>query len=167
MLLAEELRRIVRYEPETGDFVWLVGYGRRKAGSTASKRPYIQFTFSGKLLYAHRLAWLYVYGHFPECDLDHINGDPSDNRISNLRLATPQQNSANRPPHKDNKSGLKGVCLLPSGKYMASIKDGQRVKYIGLFDDPHVAYEAFRREEVRIHGEYAWTATDALQPHAL
>ena len=157
-ITAEELRKIVRYEPETGDFIWLVGYGRRKAGSIAPKRPYIQFTFQRKLLYAHRLAWLYVYGQFPDRDLDHINRDPSDNRISNLRLATPRQNSANRPVHKDSKSGLKGVCALPSGKYMASIKDGERVKYLGTFDDPNVAYEVFRREEVRIHGEYAWTA---------
>jgi len=155
MITAEELRTIVRYEPGTGDFLWLQGYGRRKAGELAPKRPYVRFKFNGKMYLAHRLAWLYVYGEWPKEFLDHINGDPSDNRISNLREATPLQNCANRRIHRDNKSGLKGVCQIESGKFMASIQEAGKQRYLGVFDSAKAAHQRYFEEAIRIHGEYA------------
>lgn len=155
MITASEFSRIARYEPETGDFVWLESLTRRKAGTKAARRPYVQLSIGGKLYYAHRLAWLVVYGEFPKGQLDHINGDPSDNRIANLREATPRQNSANTRAHRDNKSGYKGIFKLKSGKYMAAIKEDGRLNYLGVFDDPVVAYQRYSAEAIRIHGEFA------------
>lgn len=157
-LTADEFRRIVHYDPETGDFTWLESLTRRKAGTKATKRPYVQFRVRGKLLYAHRLAWLYVHGEWPRGQLDHINGDPSDNHIANLRLATPKQNMANVRIHRDNKSGFKGVCQVKGGKFMASIKEGGKVKYIGLFDSAASAHWAYWCEARRIHGDFARAA---------
>jgi hypothetical protein len=157
-LTADELSKIAHYDPETGDFTWLENLARRKAGTKAPRRRYLQLSIRQKLYYAHRLAWLYAHGEWPVDQIDHINGDPSDNRIANLRVATPSQNSANRPTHRDNKTGLKGVCEIPSGKFMASILESGQTKYLGVFETPAMAHEVFRREEVRIHGEFAWTA---------
>lgn len=94
----------------------------------------------------HRIAWKLMTGEEPPGTIDHINGDPLDNRWANLRAATPVQQLGNQRLHRTNTSGHRGVHPHKSGKWVAQI--GR--KYLGLFDTPEVAasvYEAAAREK--------------------
>lgn len=76
---------------------------------------YAQKWINGKALYVHRLVWEEAHGPIPPGMLvDHINGDTRDNRITNLRLASPAQNSHNAGARSDNRTGLKGLTWYPS-----------------------------------------------------
>jgi hypothetical protein len=156
-LTADELRRIAHYDPDTGEFTWLQNRGRVKAGTKARRGwgQYVTMRINGYLYMGHRLAWLYVYGEFPKLFIDHINCDGSDNRLVNLREATLQQNLCNRGAPKNNATGYKGVYQLAPGKYLASIKEDGKSKYLGTFDNPVSAHQAYSAAAHRIHGEFA------------
>jgi hypothetical protein len=102
MLTAEQSREQLDYNPETGEFRWKVPRNGVIVGAKAGTDchdGYISIRIFGKRYMAHRLAWLHHYGEWPIGGLDHINGQRWDNRIVNLRLATPKQSAANRGPH--------------------------------------------------------------------
>ena len=91
---SKKLKEILYYDKDTGFFVWkkdifnLNKYKLADQGDVAgcmSNCGYIQISIKSKLYSAHRLAWLYTYGHFPELEIDHINRIRNDNRIENLR----------------------------------------------------------------------------------
>jgi hypothetical protein len=110
----------------------------------------------GRRFQAHRLAWLYVYGEWPNGAIDHINRDPGDNRISNLRLATPTQNNANRARPACNTSGVKGVSWIgKSRKWQAQITVHGRQKYLGRFSEKDLAVQAYRKAASAYFGEFA------------
>lgn len=94
---AETLRAHLDYNPETGKFYHGCGACFGKESSCLTSRGYIKVRVGKKYYLAHRLAWLYVHGVWPPIYIDHINGIPTDNRIVNLRPATPGENSSNRP----------------------------------------------------------------------
>ena len=101
---------------------------------------------------AHRLAWLYHYGQWPNGDLDHINEVKDDNRISNLREATRAQNMQNVRRHKHNTSGYKGVSWMPDRhKWRAYIFVNYKQQHIGLYNSPEEARDARRSAETRLH----------------
>jgi hypothetical protein len=89
--------------------------------------------------------------------IDHVNGDPADNRLENLRLATHQQNLCNKRRGRNN-SGLKGVYLRPNGKFTASVAFNQRSFYLGCFDTAGEAHAAYAFAAARLHGEFARAA---------
>jgi hypothetical protein len=92
-------------------------------------------------------------------EVDHINGDPTDNRWSNLREATPQQNKFNRGTCKSNKSGFKGVSRhKQNGNWVAEITHNYRKYHIGCFDTPEEAHEAYKKAAYILHGEFARAA---------
>jgi len=110
----------VNYDPETGVFTAKQSRARTKVGKvlgTLRTDGYVQLMIDGKWHKAHRLAWFYVYGEWPKdhegeafrLQLDHINRDPKDNRIGNLREADYSQQNMNKAVGKRNKSGTKGV----------------------------------------------------------
>lgn len=146
----QEVRRHLRYEPSTGDLIWLAdrpGRVARPAGSLAgsiSSNGYCVVVYRRRWLRAHRLAWLLFYGNDPgNRDIDHINQDKADNRISNLRLATRSQNSAN------NKTWKGGAFRLPSGRWQASCRTPQGSRYLGSYDTREEAVavaSAFRQQ---------------------
>jgi hypothetical protein len=153
------LRELLTYDANTGEFTWRVatrngkGQPGRRAGALNSQ-GYRQISFDGRQLKAHRLAWLYVYGSWPQGDLDHVNGDQTDNRIDNLRPATRQQNCANSRPRRANKSGFKGVHLhRRTGKWRAVI----RSRHLGLFKTPEEAHSAYCVAARNLFGEF-WRA---------
>lgn len=105
---------------------------------------------------AHRLAWLIVTGRWPEHTIDHINGDPSDNRFCNLREATAAENLRHRGIMKSNKSGVKGVHWFKQyNKWRAIIVARGKQIFLGHFDNIEDAKAAYRQAAVELHGEFA------------
>lgn len=120
------------YEPTTGQF-------SKKSGRPGCGRPatngYLQIEVAGKRYMAHRLAWLYVYGEWPSGQIDHINQDRLDNRISNLRVVTNKQNGENVKQFKHNKSGRTGVYWVHGRqKWGASIKQHGKSIMLGEYE---------------------------------
>jgi len=105
---------------------------------------------------AHRLAWLYVTGSWPDFEVDHVNLDGTDNRWANLRLATSSQNQRNRRLQSNNTSGYKGVHKLKNnGKFLAYIKVHGKQKRLGIFDTAEQAYEHYVAAAEELHGEFS------------
>jgi hypothetical protein len=179
-LTAEQLRSVLHYDPDTGLFRWKEGIEHWRAGlpagtktrtsrgreslvigiGTTSRgiqyRPYIQLGIEKRVYHAHRLAWLYVYGEWPHRDIDHINGDATDNRIINLRLATASQNAMNRRLRRDNTSGIKGVSWnKKSGQWLAHIGYGGKILHLGLYDTIEEAKVARLKAAKTLHREFA------------
>jgi hypothetical protein len=137
MITQEQLKAILNYNPDNGEFIWLVDTYGGKAGEIAGgkhNKGYISIYVLGKCYLAHRLAWLYVYGYFPENSLDHINRKRNDNCICNLREASRQCNARNSKIHYDNRSGFTGV-VRANGKWKASIAVDSEAKYLGTYSN--------------------------------
>jgi HNH endonuclease/AP2 domain len=154
------LRELLHYNPETGSFIWKIATSNRGAVGTVAgymlNTGYRSITLDGKTYLAHRLAWFYVNGEWPEGDLDHINLDKDDNSIANLRPATRSQNMSNGSLRKDNKSGITGVTWFKSSqKWRASIQKDGKSYHIGLFDTVEEAAKAYAEVAKNLHGEYA------------
>lgn len=142
MLTQERLKSLLDYDPETGDFRWKLGAGMgrshyRVAGSYSGP-GYWGIIIDWKTYYAHRLAWLYVYGEWPS-QLDHIDNDKLNNRIKNLRIISHAANQMNNGLSRRNNSGVRGVAPL-KGKWRARLGE----QHLGLFktkEEALVAYE--------------------------
>jgi HNH endonuclease len=127
-LTAARLRAVLSYNPETGLFTWIElphkSASNIRVGGAAGIREntgYIRIFLDGHRYQAHRLAWLYMTGGWPEDGIDHKNCVQSDNRWENLRKANNRQNAANRRVHNNNALGIKGIRLHECGKYQARI----------------------------------------------
>lgn len=159
-LTAERVRSLLTYDPATGVFTWRVTRTfTARAGSVAGRRRpdgRWELKIEGRWHQAHRVAWLWVTGQWPAGEIDHRSTDHTDNRWSNLREATTAQNGKNVGRIRSS-SGFKGVTLHKSGKYQASIKSDGRAKYLGLFDDPQAAADAYDAACLVLHGEFAMT----------
>jgi hypothetical protein len=148
-----DLRRSLSYDEKTGVFTRVKS--RRPAGYR-DPRGYIQIWIGKKNFKAHRLAWMYVHGEWPELDIDHVNGEPSDNRIENLRLATRSQNLGNARLSKRNSSGFKGVTWWASRRKWASrIRVDGKGRRLGLFESAEEAHAAYCAAAARMRGEFA------------
>lgn len=168
-----EACRLLSYDPQTGKLFWR----RREPSDFASGRVSSQkradqwnstrvgeeaFTsddgggyrigrVSGRKYRAHRLIWFIVYGYWPNV-IDHINGQPSDNRIENLRDTNASENQKNAARRQDNTSGFPGVSLNKhTGKWGAYISsDGKRFN-LGHYDSIEGAISR-RMEAQEQHG---------------
>lgn len=158
-LTQEALKDEVAYNPDTGIFTRTVSRGNVRAGAvvgTSDGQGYIRIQVCGARHRAHRLAWLYVYGNFPNAEIDHINGDKSDNRIANLRLATTLENCRNRPIRSDNKVGLKGVSFHSgTGKFRAKISFCGKERSLGLYPTKEEAHAVYVAAASRVFGKFA------------
>lgn len=164
---ADRLRSVLDYNPDTGVFIWKVGLSPvAPAGSVAgtiSKRGRRHIAIDGIVFSAHRLAWVYVHGEWPVKQVDHRNLDRLDNRIDNLRLATNQQNAANRRALRNNRLGIKGVGISTlrvrkPQRYRARIRVNDRLIHLGYFATPEAALAAYD-SAARLHfGEFARSA---------
>ena len=152
MLTQERLKELLTYNPITGVFTWKPRKGEksfntrlagREAGSVQNrgngrKGVRIKIRVNNKFHFAHRLVWLYVYGKFPDNEIDHINGNPLDNRLCNLRDVDRALNCRNLTIRTHNKSGLHGVWFSKkSGRYVVRIGDNHPTrkgsKFIGSY----------------------------------
>lgn len=157
----KQLQSLLCYEPLTGEFVWRVRHEKAfnmsgKHAGTKSRKS-IVLSINNKTYAAHRLAWVYVHGDVLTQDMqvDHINNNPHDNRIVNLRIATHAQNCSNA--RKWTKKSLpKGVSLQPkSGRYRVRIQVEKRGVYLGTYDTPEEAHEVYCEAAKKYHGEFA------------
>lgn len=147
-ITAERLRELYNYDPSTGSFSKL---GRRLK-LTPYPDGYARIVIQKKIYLAHRLAWLYIHGRWPEFQIDHINGNKSDNRLSNLREATQAQNCQNYGAKKTSKSGIKGVFWHKQcRKWTAQIKVGYKAIHLGLFDSLSDAKDARIEAQAKYH----------------
>jgi hypothetical protein len=109
---------------------------------------------NSKNKYLHRL----IMDAPDDMCVDHINGNPLDNRKENLRICTHQQNMMNQGKQKNNSTGFKGICFNKrDNKYQAQIMIDGKIKHLGLFDDKLDAYKAYCEACVKYHGEYHHT----------
>lgn len=156
VLTAERLREAIEYDPETGDFRWRIGLSRRVCpGAPAGfiVDGYRRIGLDGKRYWAARLAWLYVHGVHPTGQIDHIDGDPLNNRISNLRDVSHAVNQQNqRRAHHQNKLGMLGVVEdKRSGKFLARIFVNGKTKFLGSYRDPAEAQQAYIEAKRALH----------------
>ncbi len=155
MLTQARLKELISYDPETGLMHWRASRSGVKAGSPAGNltRGYLQLTVDGVATVVHRFAWLYVYGEWPKHNIDHIDGNRSNNRISNLRDVPQQINTQNsKGPRTNNKSGFLGVCFdKHRNLYKAEITLDGRNRYLGRFKTPEEAHEAYLKAKRKLH----------------
>lgn len=158
-LTLSRLRETLHYDPDTGVFIWkFATSSRNPAGSVAGvvmQNGYRLITLDGKKHLAHRLAWFYVNGVFPKNDLDHINRDRLDNRISNLRPATRAQNMANGNIRSDNSTGVPNVSPYADGRYRVSIQKNGKPIHVTCCDTIEEAEAAAKSASREIHGEFS------------
>lgn len=158
MITQNYLKECIFYCPSSGIFTWLerprdhfktskghniqlAKYSKKEAGSDrfsdVSQTKYICISIDQRTYKSHRLAWLYFHGRMPAGDIDHIDGNGSNNAISNLRDVTASENSHNRPLAKSNKTGIMGV-KRKDGAWYSFISHQRNEIYLGrhksLFD---------------------------------
>lgn len=154
-LTAARLRELLHYDPDTGVFTNRIKRSRKTvpgavAGCLTVGR--IAIRLDGVLHLAHRLAWLYMTGEWPKMEVDHRDGDASNNRWASLRDVPHQVNIQNqRRPRADNGTGFLGVSRR-GDKFLAQIadKDGGRPR-IGEFATPEEAHAAYLEAKRRLH----------------
>ena len=158
MINQEQLKELIHYNPDTGVVTWLRrpadmfkrerdcnAWNARYANETAGReytfetgKQYRQLTLYGKTYREHRLIWLYMIGEEPD-QVDHINGDGTDNRWCNLREVDGFENNRNKRKPSDNTSGVVGVYWDKYyGKWLASLNhNGKRInlgRFVYWFD---------------------------------
>lgn len=160
LITQQRLKEVLEYNPGTGDFIWLNPTSFRvkigdKAGyhhKTQDGKVYIQTSIDGVKHYGHRLAWFYMTGEFPTEQIDHINGDGTDNRWCNIREVTHADNSKNQKLRSTNSSGITGVYWSEGrGKWCASITVKGKTISLGRHDSIDEAAQARSKAE-RDHG---------------
>lgn len=157
MITHEHLLESLRYEPDTGNFIWLKNICRVTAGSVAGSTDtngYISIKLRQKKYLAHRLAWFYVHDRWPPNEIDHDNRVRNDNRLCNLRQATISQNRSNS---SRNKTRLKGAYFNHKNgrkKWRAQITVDRKSHIIGTYETEIEAHQAYCAEAFRQRGEF-------------
>ncbi len=159
MLTQQYLRDNFHYSIITGQFFWIKSRPKVKIGAVAgtlNDKGYRQIKIDGKFHSAHRMAYLWVTGEWPENEIDHKNGMKDANYWLNLRGATRSQNNCNTQMRLDNKSGFKGVSWHKQHKkWYAYITLNHKTKFLGLYKTPKLAYEARLKAEKELYGDFA------------
>jgi hypothetical protein len=125
--------------------------------TTRGSRSKITIKLDNASLPAHRVAWALLYGEPPEDSLiDHVNGDPFDNRRENFRLADNTKNQWNRTHPKNSTHGIKGVTwAAQQSKWKGSIRANKQYYHIGYFSTKGLAATAVAKASLRIHGTFS------------
>jgi hypothetical protein len=153
------LRQRLRYEPETGKLFWLDYEGMppmwrsRWAGKeafTSKGKGYLRGSVDYKMVLAHRAAWALHYGEWPDDQIDHINGVKDDNRISNLRVVSQQENTKNQFMSVKNTSGTTGVTWnKQKRKWKAQVMVDKRCLSLGYFNTIEEAAAARKQADIK------------------
>lgn len=154
------IKETLSYNPLTGKLSW----AKRGKGIQFNKEPgcvnkidgYRIVGVGGNTFKYHNLVWFLHYGEWPELEIDHINRDPLDNKIKNLRLATRQQNAANRKMGHNNFHKFKGMSYEKDRKkWLARIRVDGVLKNLGRYDNIVDAAKAYDKAALRYFGEFA------------
>lgn len=157
LVTAERLRELLHYDPSTGLFTRRVSLSNDgKPGDPAGSVPnkvtgYVAVSVDGRLYYAHRLAWLYVHGVWPQ-NIDHRNGNRADNKLDNLRECSKSENAQNQKRKTNNRSGFVGVHFdSVTGRWRASIRISGKTTKLGRFDTREEAAAAYAEAKLTLH----------------
>lgn len=138
MLTQKELKKVLHYDQKTGIFIRLIPSGgaiKNSIAGTKHNGRYTRIQIDGNRYLAHRLAWLYTYGYFPENQLDHIDRNKRNNKISNLREVSHQCNNRNCGNPKHNTSSVRGIYWSKSNnKWYTQIKINYKIIYLGYHE---------------------------------
>jgi hypothetical protein len=152
MVTQELLQKRYSYDSGTGIFsrkIASTGISIHAPVGSLTAKGYLRCRFLGKNYYLHRLAWLYVYGVYPNDQIDHINGIKTDNRISNLRLVTNRENQQNRDIHRKGHSA--GTTFIKKrNKWRAQIQIKKKNIFLGHFDSQEDARKAREKAELEL-----------------
>ena len=158
ILDAHAVRELLDYDPETGCLTWrTLRNGVRRSGVAGHLAidGYVMIRVRSRMYRAHRLAWLHYYGDWPSLHVDHVDGNRSNNAITNLREASHSQNLQNRGMNKRNSSGYKGVPWHKGNKlWKATIGANGSYRCLGYFKDPKDAHAAYIRAAMELHGVF-------------
>lgn len=152
------IKEYINYNPETGDLVWVKRPANRVCIGDKVKSVdaygYLSVAFRGKVWKAHRLAWFLYYGTLPNGDVDHINGDRLDNRISNLREASRVENLRNMAVSGKGLSKYKGVSKS-GNSWTAQITLNNKKIHIGCYKSEEEAALAYNIKAEKLYGKFA------------
>lgn len=160
MITQSELKEVLNYDPDTGIFTWIKKTNNKcnkiivgKNAGWIEKIGYLRISLYKKSYMAHRLAWLYVYGEMPNKCIDHIDGNKSNNKISNLRNVTNAENAQNKKNHHSNsKTKIIGVDFIKRvNKFRATITLNYQQHYLGLFETKEMAFDAYIKAKRQLH----------------
>lgn len=166
------------YNPKTGELVWrerpenhftpkkvspahsMKRWNRRYANTkindlTIGSSGYHEVRVNKQSFLAHRIIWKLIYGEDPINIIDHIDNNPHNLRINNLRIANHADNRSNSRVNKNNILGVKGVHQLPSGRYSAQIRRDKQNLHLGSFDTIILAHHAYCTAADALHGEFS------------
>lgn len=156
MLTFEQINNKLAYNPTTGTFRRR-NKGKQLVGTIETRKGsrHLRISINGHRYYAHHLAWFLSKGTWATNQLDHINGDGLDNRISNLREATHSQNQINKAKRKNTTSKYKGVSWVSSrGRWRAQITIEGIHYHLGYFATEEFAYKVYKHNADKLHGEF-------------
>lgn len=166
MLTQARLKELLSYDPETG--IWTRLVNRPGRGAKAGDNPnnqggsgYIEFCVDGKNYRSNRLAWLYMTGEWPPALVDHKDLNRTNNRWSNLRIATHSQNKANGRAYANNGRGVKGVSInkwMKLRPYRVRIQVNGKPIELGHFATLEEAGAAYASAAEKYYGEFARAA---------
>jgi HNH endonuclease/AP2 domain len=148
------------FEYKDGNLFWKVDRGNnkvkgKKANKTKKSNGYQEVKIHSKGYYAHRVIFMMIHGRWPE-QIDHIDGDRSNNLLSNLREANNAQNNRNTKLRSTNTSGFKGVSFYKSAnRYIAKITVNYQSIHLGCFKTPEEAHDVYKQAALKLHGDFA------------
>lgn len=158
-LTASQCSKMLDYNATTGRLTWAVRPKQSRIAPGADvgsihRDGYQYVTIGLRMRLAHRIVWLMTYGEWPQGYVDHINRVRHDNRVRNLRLATPSESSRNTSSMKGSSSRFLGVCRNKTG-WQASIRIGKNARYLGTFQTEEEAAAVYAAEAKKLFGEFS------------
>ena len=156
----DRLRELISYDPIIGDMFWKTQHTNRivvgQKINGKMKLGHLRVGINRKRYLAHRIAWFHYYGKWPTKNLDHKDGNAGNNAIDNLRECTQAQNLWNRNVQCNNLVSLKGVSRdNRRGTWFSRICVKGKIHFLGKFNTPEEAHQAYIKAAKKLHGEFA------------
>lgn len=157
-LTPQRLRELLDYDPATGVFTWRMNSPRGgwmragKVAGTPHSQGYVFIRFDCQYYFAHRLAWFWLHGCWPEFHIDHVDGNRANNAAQNLRDVTQTVNMQNikRAP-RNSSNGILGASPHGKSGFCARIRIQGKTRYLGTFGSAEEAHQAYLRAKRELH----------------